>query len=174
MPKRVTIIIASLSAVVVVGTLTLLAVLPDEPRDAGPRADHPCQRVTTADLETVVPPPVTRDERVVANGGQICRWNYPLPEDGTGVATAIWPTSSIQVGVWHGRRYYVPDAVGEEFTPVPGIADAAHVDWPRFITFRKGDLVFLIENREGMNLHRTEADDVPRWRALAALVASRY
>lgn len=174
MRKRSVVIIgASAAAAVLVIAFFGRATAP-QGADGDPRADHPCQRVTIADLETVVPPPVTLDERVVANGGQICRWNYPLPEGRTGVATAIWPTSSIEVGVWHGRRYYVPDAVGEAFTPVPGIADAAHVAWPRFIMFRKGDLVVVIGNREGMNLHRTEADDVPRWRALAALVANRY
>lgn len=170
MAKRSTIVVVSLAALALVGFIGFRK----EPVNHTQADDHPCQRVTIADLETVVPAPVAVQRREIANGGRICRWSYPLPAGRTGPATALWPTSIIEVGVWQGRRYYVPDAVGEEFTAVPGIADAAHVDWPRFITFRKGETVVVIENREGFDLRRQSDVELPRWRALAALVASRY
>ena len=175
MPKRATIVFASLAAVVVVGAAGLLTALRDETRTDSARADHPCRRVSVADLETVLPAPVTVEQDQVVNGGQVCRWSYPLPAGRGGPATALWPNSTVEVGVWHGRWFYVPDAVAEEFTPVPEIpADAAHADWPEFLTFRKGETVVVIENWEGFDLDRQAGDELPRWRALATLVASRY
>lgn len=156
---------------------TILAVLVIVPpliaADEEPgRADHPCRRITSADLEAVVSAPVTITAERVFNQGLVCSWSYRLPSGRVSLSS----TSTLGVGVWQGRRYYVPDAVGEAFTPVPGIADAAHVDLPNFITFRTGETVVVIVNEEGLFLpmDRRPADELPRLRALAALVASRY
>jgi len=161
----------ALAAVLAVATVTVLAGRGSRNESQPDVTGHPCDRVTTAALQSLVKAAVTVERRSVANRGELCEWTYPLP----GVAprpTDPRTIGTIEIGVWRGRRYYAPDAVPEQFTAVPAVADTAHYG-PTFLTLRKGEIVMVIRSRIGFEPFRTDAE-LDLWHRLAALAASRY
>ncbi len=103
----------------------------------GSRDVDPCDLLTDDDVTAATGREVTRRQDLdVVHDARTCEWTL----DGINI---------IHLSVWQGREYYAPDVPGATaFTPVDGVADAAHL-FPNImglcgVMYRVGETVVQI------------------------------
>jgi len=111
---------------------TSSAAAPTETTEAAPPTVDACELLTLADAQTLAGTPL---DPGVAGTPQ----NPPQNPQCTYTGPPTGPTAQVEIYVGDGaKKFYDIDVeLAHEFTPVPGIADEAHVE-ENAIFFRKG------------------------------------